>query len=208
MTAHASVRRRSGAFCQIVSEIATSDAFGRNCARIIHKDGAMVNVSGAQMTDALPMPNGLTQEILPLGPDMWHEFALGLDWADPHATIDLLIAADQIIRQPACDRATAALLLARASSAGFHRGQAPAGFDGQAARAFTIRLTDALLTGAFPTARLLLPPTALRLVLQQLGPRGPLPMPPFSFGNHPHKPPHAFAGWHLTALPKAHRRAA
>ncbi len=101
---------------------------------------------------------------------MWHEFAIGVDFADPRATIDLLIAADQITRSPDCDRATAALLLAKAAVAGFHRGDCPAGFDETAARAFAVRLTDALVTGVYETARLALPPLALRMVRAELGP--------------------------------------
>ena len=75
------------------------------------------------------MLQGLTAFLLPEGPDMWHEFALGLDFADPRATIDLLIAANAITLRPDCDRATAALILAKAAAAGFHRGEAPKGFD-------------------------------------------------------------------------------
>ncbi len=145
---------------------------------------------------SVPLPQGLTAFLLPEGPAMWHEFALGLDFADPHATIDLLIAADAITRRPDCDRATAALILAKAAAAGFHRGEAPIGFDEGAARAFAVRLTDAMVTGAFATARFGLPPEVLRLVIHQLGPRGPLPLPPLSLGHAPHRPRFGFAGWH------------
>lgn len=147
------------------------------------------------MSVSVPFPQGLTAFLLTEGPDMWHEFALGLDFAEAHATIDLLLAADAVTSRPDCDRATAALILAKAAQAGFHRGQCPAGFDARAARAFAVRLTDALVTGAFPQARFALPPAALRQVQQQLGPRGPLPMPPFAFGNRAHKPRYEFAGW-------------
>ena len=143
----------------------------------------------------VPMPEGLTAWLVPQGPEMWHEFALGLDFADPCATIDLLIAADAVTRRPDCDRATAALILARAAGAGFHRGLCPPGFDGGAARAFVVRLSDAMVTGAFAEARLGLPPSALRLVRHMLGPRGPLEMPPLSFGSGPHASRHVFACW-------------
>lgn len=144
----------------------------------------------------VPMPQGLTDFLMPLGAAMWHEFALGLDFSDPHATIDLLLAANAITSHPDCDRATAALILAKAAAAGFHRGEAPAGFDGQAARAFAANLADRMVTGAFATARLALSPEALRTVIRQLGPRGPLPLPPLSLGRSAHRARYGFAGWH------------
>ena len=104
------------------------------------------------MSLPIPLPLGLAAFLMPEGPGMWHVFALGLDFAHPCATIDLLIAADAVTRRPDCDRATAALILAKASLAGFHRGQCPPGFDETAVRAFAVRLTDALLTGAFARA--------------------------------------------------------
>jgi hypothetical protein len=61
-----------------------------------------------------------------------------------------------------------------------------------------VRLTDALLTGAFARADLACRP-ALRLVQAQLGPRGPLPMPPFAFGPRREAP--------ATALPAGSRSA-
>jgi hypothetical protein len=158
------------------------------------------------MSLPIPLPLGLAAFLMPEGPGMWHEFALGLDFAHPCATIDLLIAADAVTRRPDCDRATAALVLAKASLAGFHRGQCPPGFDETAVRAFAVRLTDALLTGAFARADLALPPTALRLVQAQLGPRGPLPMPPFAFGSRAAGARYGFAGWRPVAL--ARQRAA
>jgi hypothetical protein len=160
------------------------------------------------MSLPIPLPLGLAAFLMPEGPGMWHEFALGLDFAHPRATIDLLIAADAVTRRPDCDRATAALILAKASLAGFHRGQCPPGYDETAARAFVVRLTDALLTGAFARADLALPPSALRLVQAQLGPRGPLPMPPFAFGSHVAGARYGFAGWHPVVVPTERRHAA
>lgn len=151
------------------------------------------------MCVSIPMPDGLSAFLATEGPDMWHEFALGVEFSEPKGSIDLLIAADQVTRSPNCDRATAALLLAKAAEAGFHRGECPPGFDPMAARAFVVRLTDALLTGAFRQARFALPPTALRLVLKELGPRGPLRLPPMAFGSQPHRPSHDFAGWRPVA---------
>lgn len=141
------------------------------------------------------MPDGLAAFLLGEGPDMWHEFALGLDFSCPRATIDLMIAADRIAARPGCDRATAALILAKAAAAGFHRGDCPAAMDAGAGRALVVRLSDALVTGAYRQAKFALPPSALRLVRQELGPRGPLAMPPLSFGHAPHAPRFAFAGW-------------
>lgn len=149
------------------------------------------------VTEAIPMPEGLTACLLPLGPAMWHEFALHLDWATPGGTIDLLLAADRITRQPDCDRATAALILAKAAAAGFHRGAVPPGFEPDAARAFTRRLCDDMVTRRFATARFGLPPAALRLVHRELGPHGPLAMPPLPFGRGAHNPPHGFDGLRL-----------
>lgn len=160
------------------------------------------------MVVSVPMPQGLAAFLLGESPQMWHEFALGLDFHHPGATIDLLLAADAVTSRPECDRATAALILAKAAAAGFHRGDCPAGFDGGAARAFVVRLSDALVTGAFATARLALPPGALRLVQAQLGPRGPLPMQPFAFGSQPHRTHLVFAGWRPVLRPAAGQQAA
>lgn len=158
-------------------------------------------------TDALPMEQGLTAALLPLGPAMWHDFALSLDWAAPGATVDLLLAADAVTRRPDCDRATAALILARCLGAGFHRGDVPAGFVPEAARAFTIRLQATLAAGRFAVARFGLPPAALRLVQQELGPRGPLPMPPLAFGSHEAEAPFAHDAGRLYPRARALRRA-
>jgi hypothetical protein len=160
------------------------------------------------MSVSIPMPTGLAAFLQMEGPDMWHEFALGLDFADPKGTIDLLIAADRITRHPDCDRATAALLLAKAAIAGFHRGDCPPGFDAGAARAFAVRLTDALVTGAFAKAQLALPPEALRMVRAELGPRGPLPLPPLAFGTRPHQARYDFAGWRPVSTASSRARAA
>ncbi len=83
------------------------------------------------MSVSIPMPLGLAAFLDMEGPDMWHAFALGVDFQDPRASIDLLLAADRITRSPACDRATAALLLAKAAVAGFHRGECPPALTGR-----------------------------------------------------------------------------
>ncbi|NGM44217.1 DUF4274 domain-containing protein [Rhodobacter sp. SGA-6-6] len=141
------------------------------------------------MYETLPLPQGLTAFLLPEGPDMWHEFALGLDFTDPRASIDLLLAADAITSREDCDRATALLILAKARAAGFHCGECPPGFDEDAARAFADRLSAALAAGAFPTARFALPPQAQRLVAGMAG------LPRLRLGWVAHRPHHGFAGW-------------
>lgn len=157
--------------------------------------------------DALPMDEGLTAALLRLGPAMWHDFALTLDWAAPGTTIDLLLAAEAVTRRPDCDRATAALILARALAAGFHRAEAPPGFPAEVARAFAIRLQAALAAGRFAAARYGLPPAALRLVQRELGPRGPLPMPPLAFGSHEPEAPFTHCAGRLYPRDEALRRA-
>lgn len=159
-------------------------------------------------SQTVAMPEGPAAFLMAEGPEMWHEFAIGLDFADPHATIDLLIACDRITCHPDCDRATAALILAKCAAAGFHRGEAPAAFDTRAARAFARQLTDALISGAFAQARFALPPGALRLILLQLGPGGPLPLPRLAFGRGAHHPHYAFAGWRPVPLRTEAQRAA
>jgi hypothetical protein len=154
---------------------------------------------------SVPMPHGLAAVLMPEGPDMWHEFALGLDFADPHATIDLLIAADQITAHPDCDRSTAALILAKAVEAGFDRGQTPPGYDEAAACALTLRLAETITKGGYVSCRLALPFDAVQLVTRQLGPQGVLPLPPLSFGQMPHRPRFAFAGWRPQRHPPLRR---
>lgn len=150
------------------------------------------------MSDLPEMPDGLTAFLLPEGPQMWHEFALGLDFTDPLATIDLLLAAETITLRDDCDGATAALILAKALQAGFHRGACPAGFVEGATRAFAARLTGALSAGRTQPARLALPPQARALVLAQFAALGlPVPQP----GRRRHHPRHGFAGWHPVARP-------
>ncbi|MEZ5798914.1 MAG: hypothetical protein R3D63_16445 [Paracoccaceae bacterium] len=155
----------------------------------------------------VPLPQGLAAFLLSETPAMWHEFALGLDFADPHATIDLLLAAHAITRSADCDRATAALILAKATAAGFHRAEAPAAFDAGAARAFALGLAGDIAAGRFARARFALPPEALRLIIRQLGPRGALRLPPLSLGHVPHRARFAFAGWHPVRRPAQARSA-
>ena len=94
-------------------------------------------------TAAVAMPDGLTAWMQTQGPKVWHAFARGVDFAAPDATIDLLLAAHWIARQPDTDRATGLLLLARALKAGLHIA-APAAMDDAAARAFCLDLHQRL----------------------------------------------------------------
>ena len=144
------------------------------------------------MSDTLPMPLGLTELLLAEGPQMWHEFALGLDFADPKGTIDLLLAADAVTSRADCDRATAALILAKAMAAGFHLGQCPKGFVEEAALAFATRLAGMLASESYTTSRFALPAPQRKLVAARLGALG---LPPLRHGRVTHRPRLGFAGW-------------
>ncbi len=89
------------------------------------------------------LPDGLTAWMKTQGPKVWHAFARGVEFDDPNATIDVLLAAHWIARQPDIDRATGLLLLARALKAGLHI-YAPPAMDDTAARAFCIDLHQRL----------------------------------------------------------------
>ncbi len=142
------------------------------------------------------MPLGLTEFLLGEGPAMWHEFALGLDFADPRGTIDLLLAADAITSRAECDRATAALILAKAVACGFHRGECPRGFVEGAALAFATRLAGKMSAEAFPISCFALPLQEKQFVAGQLGPLG---LPPLRAGRVAHRPRLAFVGWRPVA---------
>ena len=89
------------------------------------------------------LPDGLTAWMETQCPKVWHAFARGVKFDDPNATIDVLLAAHWIVRQPDMDRATGLLLLARALQAGLHI-YAPPAMDDTAARAFCIDLHQRL----------------------------------------------------------------
>lgn len=156
---------------------------------------------------AVPMEQGLLAWTRSQGPAMWHEMACGIDFADPHATIDLLMAVQWITRQEACCRATALLLLARMVEAGLHIG-APAHLAPDAARVMCQHLQRRLAEGRFPEARFQLTLVQRDLVEALLGDKGPMPLPaPVRAGGTllPH-PPYAFVGWHpVAALPALSR---
>ncbi|WP_395543010.1 hypothetical protein [Neotabrizicola sp. sgz301269] len=154
----------------------------------------MIHSSFPAPAALVALPEGLTAFLIAQGPAMWHEFALGLDFRASGVTIDLLLAADRICARPECDRATAALILARAVSAGLHRGVVPPGFDAYAARDFTFGLAKALREGRYAAARFALPPQDDRRLALLAGSRGPLALPPPALGQAPHDPPYGFAG--------------
>ncbi len=126
-------------------------------------------------TAAVAMPEGLTAWMQTQGPKVWHAFARGVDFAAPGATIDLLLAAHWIARQPDMDRATGLLLLARALKAGLHV-TAPAAMDDAAARAFCLHLHQRLSLSAAP-ARLPVMPDDQALIEGLFNGDGPLPLP-------------------------------
>lgn len=90
-------------------------------------------------TGAVALSDGLMQWMQGQGPKVWHAFARGVEFDHPDATIDVLLAAHWIARQPDMDRATGLLLLARALQAGLHI-YAPVAMDDTAARAFCLDL--------------------------------------------------------------------
>jgi hypothetical protein len=90
-------------------------------------------------TGAVALPEGLMRWMQGQGPKVWHAFARGVEFDHPGATIDLLLAAHWIARQPDMDRATGLLLLARALKVGLHI-YAPVAMDDTAARAFCLDL--------------------------------------------------------------------
>jgi hypothetical protein len=143
----------------------------------------------------LPLSQGLLHWTRAQSPAMWHEMACGMDFASPKATVDLLMAADWITRQPGCCRATALMLLARMVEADLHR-NAPAHMAPEAAQALTLQLHAALARGRFATAEFRLTPAQSALVQALFGATGPLPLPPAALTHgraHAHAP-YAFVG--------------
>lgn len=86
-------------------------------------------------TCLVSLPGGLMSWMQGQGPKVWHAFAREVAFDRPDATIDVLLAAYWISRQPDMDRATGLLLLARALQAGLHI-YAPVAMDDAAARGF------------------------------------------------------------------------
>ncbi|NEY90529.1 hypothetical protein [Tabrizicola oligotrophica] len=147
-------------------------------------------------TGVVALPDGLKAWMQGQGPKVWHAFARGVEFDAPDATIDLLLAAHWIARQPDMDRATGLLLLARALQAGLHF-HAPVAMDDAAARAFCLDLHQRLSLCAAP-ARLPVMPDEQALIEALSDGRAPLPLPPTALksgiapcavtfrGNRPH----------------------
>lgn len=153
-------------------------------------------MSKIEQTGAVALKDGLMRWMQGHGPKVWHAFARGVEFDAPDATIDLLLAAHWIVRQPDMDRATGLLLLARALKAGLHV-FAPPAMDDRAASAFCIDLHHRLSVGA-TEARLPVMPEDAALIEGLFSHEAPLPLPAtalkrgimpcaFSFiGNRPH----------------------
>lgn len=126
-------------------------------------------------TGAVALPEGLAIWMQEQGPKVWHAFARGVEFDAPDATIDLLLAAHWIARQPDMDRATGLLLLARALKAGLHI-FAPVAMDDAAARAFCLDLHQRLSLSEAP-ARLPVMPDEAALIAGLSDGEAPLPLP-------------------------------
>ena len=157
---------------------------------------------------SLPLPQGLLAWAKTQGPDMWHEIACGADFADPQATIDLLMTAQWILRQPDCCRATALLFLARMIQAGLHEA-APPQMAPEAARLVVRELHRRLAEGRFERAFFRLSPGQKALVHAYTDADHAHALPPAvqANGRHTAHPPHAFLGWRPVAINPALRPA-
>jgi hypothetical protein len=155
---------------------------------------------------ALPMPDGLMAWTRTQGPDMWHEIACGIDFAEPRATIDLLLAVQWIVRQDRCCRSTALLFLARMVAADLHRAGPPQ-LAPDAARVMARELHRRLAEGRFAEARFRLSPGQWAMVEAMLGANGPMPLPPATLvcGTNLAHAAFVFLGWHPVAAAPALR---
>lgn len=127
-------------------------------------------------TGAVALTDGLKAWMQGQGPKVWHAFARGVEFDAPDATIDVLLAAHWIARQPDMDRATGLLLLARALKAGLHI-YAPVAMDDAAARAFCLDLHQRLSVSDAP-ARLPVMADEQALIDGLSDGEAPLPLPP------------------------------
>lgn len=132
-------------------------------------------MSRIENTAAVALPEGLKAWMQTQGPKVWHAFARAVEFDAPDATIDLLLAAHWIARQPDLDRATGLLLLARALKAGLHI-YAPVAMDDAAARAFCLDLHQRLSLADAP-ARLPVMPDEAALIDGLSDGEAPLPLP-------------------------------
>ena len=150
----------------------------------------------AGFATALPLTEGLLTWTQRQSPDTWHEIARMADFAAPGATIDLLLALHWISQHPACDQATALLILTRAAEAGLQGRDCPDQMAPKAAKAFCKALYKALRTEGFAQKTLALTPADLAAIDAQLGPDGAFPLTPAqrrSPGTSPHHPACDFA---------------
>lgn len=131
-------------------------------------------MSKIEQTGAVALPDGLMRWMQGHGPKVWHAFARGVEFDHPDATIDVLMAAHWIARQPDMDRATGLLLLAKALKAGLHI-YAPPAMDDCAAAAFCIDLHHRLSIGE-PVARLPVMPEDETLIVGLFTHEAPLPL--------------------------------
>ena len=145
---------------------------------------------------ALPLHQGLLDWTRRQSRDTWHEIARRSHFASPSATIDLLLALHWISHQPACDRATALLILTRAAEAGLHTKDCPAQMVAQAAKAFCKGLHNALISDCFIQETLFLTEDDLAAIDTQLSGDGPLALPESrrrTAGMVAHRPSYGFA---------------
>ncbi len=146
---------------------------------------------------ALPLTEGLLEWTRRQTRDTWHEIARKADFAAHGATIDLLLAVHWISQQPACDRATALLILTRGLEAGLHTKDCPAQMVPQAAKAFCKGLHNALNADCFYQETLFLSPEDTAAIETQLGSEGAFHLPLHrrtTAGQVGHCPAYAFVG--------------
>ena len=152
-------------------------------------------MSKIEQSGAVALNDGLMRWVETQGPKVWHAFARCVEFDHPDATIDVLMAAHWIARQPDLDRATGLLLLARALEAGLHI-YAPAAMDDTAARAFCIDLHQRLSLADTPARFPVMPEDQARIETL-FNKDSPLPLPdcalkrgivPCAFGFQDNRP--------------------
>ncbi len=145
---------------------------------------------------ALPLPEGLLDWTRRQNRDTWHEMACKADFRAPGASIDLLLALHWISQQPACDRATALMILVQATEAGLHAKDCPPQMAPQAAKAFCKGLHNALANDCFLHETIGLTAQEKAQIDAQLGPNGPFHLDEAhrcTAGQMPHRPTYGFA---------------
>jgi hypothetical protein len=146
---------------------------------------------------ALPLTEGLLDWTKLHSPDTWHEIASRAEFGSPRATIDLLLALNWIAQQPACDRATALLILTRAAQARLHTKDCPAHMAPPAAKAFCKGLHSALKADCFLHETIALSSQDLAEIDAELGDDGPFALTQDkrrTAGQSASRPAYAFVG--------------